>query len=337
MLLRYKLLIALSILALLIVLPLHSIVHSPNLSPASAHFGKVEIIAGDNLVKIAEKLEAARLVDNANKFIWACRVMRVEKMIPAGIFTIPFGLSNYEIVQRMLFHGMNTANVTFREGWSAGRIAGALQKKLGVDSTAFMNAVNDTVFTRGLGIEAPSLEGYLFPETYNLYLGADPYDVAKKMVGLFREKFTDSLKYRAFELGFSVNDILTLASIVEGEIIYTSEAPIVAGVYHNRLKRGMRLQADPTIQYIIPDGPRRLLLKDLKTESPYNTYLNKGLPPGPIGNPGMRAILGALYPKDIPYLYFVAKGDGYHYFNTTIEGHLADKRKFNRYRRRHKK
>ena len=337
MLLRYKLLIALSILALLVVLPLHSIVHSPNLSPASAHFGKVEIIAGDNLVKIAEKLEAARLVDNANKFIWACRIMRVEKMIPAGIFTIPFGLSNYELVQRMLFHGMNTANVTFREGWAAGRIAGELQKKLGVDSTVFMNAVNDTVFTRELGIEAPSLEGYLFPETYNLYLGADPYDVAKKMVGLFREKFTDSLKYRAFELEFSVNDILTLASIVEGEIIYASEAPIVAGVYHNRLKRGMRLQADPTIQYIIPDGPRRLLLEDLKIESPYNTYLNKGLPPGPIGNPGMRAILGALYPKDIPYLYFVAKGDGYHYFNTTIEGHLADKRKFNRYRRRLKK
>ena len=337
MLFRYKSLIALSILALVVILPLHSIVHSPNRTITSAHFGKVEIEAGDNLVRIAGKFEDAKLVDNAKRFVWACRIMRVEKMLPAGIFTIPFGLSNYELVQRMLFHGLNTANVTIREGWSARRIAGELQKKLGVDSTAFITVVNDTVFTQELGIEAPSLEGYLYPETYNFYLGMDPHEVMKKMVELFREKFADSLKYRAFELGFSVNEILTLASIVEGEIIYTSEAPIIAGVYHNRLKRGMRLQADPTIQYIIPDGPRRLLLNDLRVKSPYNTYLKKGLPPGPIGNPGMRAILGALYPKDVPYLYFVAKGNGYHYFNTTIEGHLADKRKFNRYRHKHKK
>ena len=334
MLLRYKILIALSLLALAFILPLYSIVYLPNGTPASRHFSKVEIAGGDNLQIIADRLYQAGLVDNANRFIWTCKLLRVERKFPAGIFTIPHGLSNYSLIKRMLLQGMNTANITVREGWTSRRIAKEVEKKLGVNSSAFMQAVNDSIFTRKLGIEAPSLEGYLFPETYNFYLGMDPYDIVKRMVSVFKKRFADSLKYRAFELGFSVNEIITLASIIEGEIIYSSEAPIVAAVYHNRLNRGMRLQADPTIQYIISGEPRRLYYKDLRIKSPYNTYLNSGLPPGPIGNPGMRAILAALYPQNAPYLYFVAKGNGYHYFNSTMEEHIAAKRKYKLYRRK---
>ena len=334
MLLKYKILILISLAVLTAVFPIYNIVYKPNARTHGGHFGKVIVEPGQALYVVAGLLENAGLVDDAERFIWAAKILRVETKIPAGIFTIPFGLSNRELIERMMFSDTNTENVTIKEGWPAKKIASVLQRECDIDSAAFMEAVFDSVFTHELGIEAPTLEGYLYPDTYNLYLGMNSYEVARKMVTEFKSIFTDSLKSRAFELGFSVNEIITMASIVEGEIIYSSEARIVSAVYHNRLKKQMRLQADPTIQYIIPDGPRRILYRDLKIDSPYNTYRRKGLPPGPIGNPGKRAIFAALYPKNVPYIYFVARGDGYHNFNTTIEGHLADKRKFDNYRRK---
>ena len=329
-----KTLAALSLIIVIFVLFSYRIVYRPNLSLSTGLLGRVEVKKGDDLRTVARNLEEAKLIDDAERFIWACRLMRVETGIPAGIFTIPYGLSNRELVMRMMYSSTNTGNITIREGWTAAKIAKELHKKIGIDSVGFLKVVNDQEFVKEMGLEAPSLEGYLFPETYNLYLGMDPKEAAGKMVEQFRNTFDDKMKFRAFELGFSVNQIVTLASIVEGEIIYSSEAPIVSGVYHNRLKVGMRLQADPTVQYIIPDSPRRLRYSDLKIESPYNTYRNKGLPPGPIGNPGYRALMGALYPADVPYIYFVAKGDGYHNFNVTSEEHIADKNKFDRYRRK---
>ena len=331
---KNKIIVILCIAITAITLPMHSILNRPNISSGKSAFAKVVIDKGDNLAEIANKLKTAKLVDSHDKFIWACRILRMEKGFPAGVFTIPYGLSNRELIRRMLFYGANTGNVTIKEGWRAEQIAGKIAKKIGVDSTAFMEAVRDSVFIKELGIEAPSLEGYLFPETYNLYLGAEPREAIKKMVAQFKKVFEPKLKYRAYQMGFSINQIITLASIIEGEIIFSSEAPLVSAVYHNRLKQGMRLQADPTIQYIITDGPRRLKYSDLKIDSPYNTYRRKGLPPGPVGNPGRRAIMAALYPAKVPYIYFVAKGDGYHYFNVTAEEHLADKRKFDEYRKK---
>ena len=128
-------------------------------------------------------------------------------------------------------------------------------------------------------------------------------------------------------------EVLTLASIIEGEAIYDRERPIISGVYHNRLNTGMRLQADPTIQYIIDESPRRLLNRDLKIDSPYNTYLYNGLPPGPINNPGLESIKAALYPESNDYFYFVARGDGYHTFSKTKEQHNKAKRDFQKVRR----
>ena len=130
-----------------------------------------------------------------------------------------------------------------------------------------------------------------------------------------------------------MSQAVTLASIIQGEVMQWDEASLISAVYHNRLKRRMPLEADPTIQYIISDGPRRLLKDDLKIDSPYNTYRYRGLPPGPINNPGKRAIIAALYPADVDYLYFVAQGDGSHSFNSTHDGHIRDKRKLSRLRR----
>jgi UPF0755 protein len=153
------------------------------------------------------------------------------------------------------------------------------------------------------------------------------------MVQEFWRQIPDSAEQRARELGMTLHEIITLASLVEGEAMVDSERAMIAGVYRNRLRRGMRLQADPTIQYIIPDGPRRLLKKDLQIESPYNTYLHAGLPPGPINNPGRKSIEAALYPRDVPYLYFVARGDGSHVFSVTMSQHVQAKRAFDRVRR----
>ena len=132
---------------------------------------------------------------------------------------------------------------------------------------------------------------------------------------------------------FTLNDIITLGSIIEGEAMIDSEMPIISSVYHNRLRTGMLLQADPTIQYIIPDGPRRLLNKDLEIDSPYNTYRYAGLPPGPISNPSKKAVIAALRPADTKYFYFVANGDGSHTFSPNLRQHLRAKQKFDRLRR----
>jgi UPF0755 protein len=136
------------------------------------------------------------------------------------------------------------------------------------------------------------------------------------------------LKIRAKELGFTTHQVITLASIVEGEAMYEDEKPRIAGVYLNRLKRNMPLEADPTIQYIIPDGPRRLYYKDLTIQSPYNTYLNKGLPPGPVNNPGKSSILAVLYPEKHKFLYFVSDGRGRHVFSKTYVEHLTAVRRY---------
>jgi UPF0755 protein len=138
-------------------------------------------------------------------------------------------------------------------------------------------------------------------------------------------------------MGMTETEVLTLASIIEGEAIYDRERSIISGVYHNRLQMGMRLQADPTIQYIIEGSPRRLLNKDLQIKSPYNTYLNDGLPPGPINNPGIESIRAALNPAETNYLYFVAKGDGYHTFSKTKAEHNKAKRQFQKVRREAKR
>ena len=153
-------------------------------------------------------------------------------------------------------------------------------------------------------IKSNSFEGYLFPDTYLLPEDVDAEGVIDKMVSEYNKNITSSMRKRMIELGLSEGEVLTLASIIEGEAIYDTERPRISGVYHNRLKKRMRLQADPTIQYIIEDSPRRLLNKDLKIKSPYNTYLNYGLPPGPINNPGIESIKAALYPEQIDFLFF---------------------------------
>ena len=186
-------------------------------------------------------------------------------------------------------------------------------------------------------MDSDNLEGYLFPETYYFFDGEKERSVIKRLVKEYKKFWSNENIARANSINLTQHQIFTLASIIEGEAIYDSERPIISAVYHNRLKKGMKLQADPTVQYIIKDGPRRLLNKDLKIKSPYNTYLYRGLPPGPINSPGFASLKAALYPDENDFLYFVAKGNGYHTFSKNEKEHERAKRAFQRVRRKVKK
>lgn len=295
---------------------------------------KVTIPEGASLTYITDILVEKEIVTNKQMFVIATQLMGYSNRIPAGMFALQDANNNRSIVKQLVSNNQAMIRVTILEGWTIKEVSQNLGESLGLSSEIISSLCYDQQFLNELGIKANSLEGYLFPDTYLfLEIEDDPKEILKQIVNEFNTVFNDNLIERANEIGFSVNEILTIASIIEGEAIFDSEREIISAVYHNRLNVRMPLQADPTIQYIIDDGPRRLSLEDLKIESPYNTYLHQGLPPGPISNPGRASILAALYPDDNDYLFFVARGDGYHTFTRTIEEHNRAKQEFQKVRR----
>ena len=264
----------------------------------------------------------------------AVKIIGHEKNIPAGTYMLRNARSNRGIIQQLIYGAPSLKNVTVLEGWTMYNVAEVLDQKIGVNKKKFLQLCRDQQLVKLFELDGNSFEGYLFPDTYYFAEGLDAIVVLNKMVTEFKENMTLSMKVRAEELGMSQLEIITLASIIEGEAIYDDERATISAVYHNRLEKGMRLQADPTIQYIIEGGPRRLLNEDLKIKSEYNTYLISGLPPGPINNPGKESIIAALYPAVNDYIYFVARGDGYHTFSKTEKEHNRAKRKFQEVRRR---
>lgn len=297
----------------------------------------LKISKGLSFYSIINLLQKNEIISNSFKLKSTARLLNLRSKLKAGKYEIQGGISSYALLKQLTEGKVAVERVRILEGIRAKQIAGILQQRTEIDSARFMQFVNDPNFVKTLGIEAKTLEGYLFPDTYNFYWGMKSEDIISMMVNEFKINFNDSLRTRAAEQGRSVVEVLTLASIIEGEAVVDSERSTVSAVYHNRLKRGMRLQADPTIQYIIEDGPRRLLKRDLEIDSPYNTYKYKGLPPGPINNPGLASIKASLYPKKVNHLYFVANGDGSHTFSRTLKEHLRAKTKFDQYRRKIKR
>ena len=295
---------------------------------------EINIPRGTSLSEIGNILQEKNVINNKRTFTMAVKTLGHEKNIPAGTYTLRNARSNRRIIQQLVYGAPSLKNVTVLEGWMMDDIAAALEQKIGINKKKFLRLCKDQELVKLFELDGNSFEGYLFPDTYYFAEGLDAIVVLTKMVNEFKENMTLSMKVRAEELGMSQLEIITLASIIEGEAIYDDERATISAVYHNRLEKGMRLQADPTIQYIIEDGPRRLLNEDLKIESEYNTYLNSGLPPGPINNPGKESLIAALYPAVNDYIYFVARGDGYHTFSKTKKEHNKAKRKFQKVRRR---
>jgi UPF0755 protein len=293
----------------------------------------VRIPPGVSFSWVCNQLVEQGLVRDRGALVFLARLMGIDRKLAAAEVTFEPGMSIWGMVWKLRQSKPWATNVTIPEGLTVKQIAGILYQKVGIDSVVFMKAVADSGLIRELGIDTPDLEGFLFPDTYNLYYEVASKQVVRRMAMRFRQVWVDSMTIKARELGWSVRQAVTMASIIQGEVKVMEEAPMVSSVYHNRLQAGMLLQADPTIQYIIPDGPRRLTNGDLVIDSPYNTYLHAGLPPGPINNPGLQAMMAALYPADSKYLYFVARGDGSHSFNEDENGHWRDKMQLEKIRR----
>ena len=295
---------------------------------------KVTIPHGSSLTHISEILLEKGLITNQQMFILGTRLMGYSNKIPAGIFALQDANNNRQIVKQLVENNQSMIKVTILEGWTINDVAQILSDELGLSKEIISNLCYDEQFISELGFTANSLEGYLFPDTYLfLEIEKDPKAIIGQIVAEFNEIFDDDMVVQAEAFGYTKHEIITIASIIEGEAIFDSEREIISAVYHNRLKRNMLLQADPTVQYIISDGPRRLSLDDLRIDSPYNTYIYQGLPPGPICNPSRSSIMAALYPDDNDYLFFVARGDGYHTFTRTIDEHNRAKREFQKVRR----
>ena len=292
----------------------------------------VTVERGMTPVRIARLLRDNKIIQNSGRFIWAAKLLGVARQLQAGRYFFQGRVNNYQILKKIAEGAVVTDRITFPEGIRATQIAALLEEKMGIKAGDFMNRVSDRGLVRSLGLEADSFEGYLFPDTYQFYTDATPNEIIKKMVARFKEQYSDSLRMTASKQGLTTQDIVILASIVEGEAIIDSERPVIAAIYINRLKMGMALQACPTVQYLLPEGPRRLLKSDLEIDSPYNTYKYRGLPPGPVNNPGMKSILAVLNPAEVDYLYLVANGDGSHTFSKNMEDHLKAKRHLDRIR-----
>ena len=298
---------------------------------------KVTINHGTTLSNISEKLNKKGLVSNKWVFEFLTKIKGLERSMQAGTFTVFNVHTNSEVINNIVFGSPDRRKITFLEGWNMNQVARHLSYELNFNYSEVLKLMSDEELIQELKVNSNTLEGYLFPETYYFFEGVDKISVIKRLVREHKKFWNDANLSKADSLGFTPYEIITLASIIEGEAIYDSERSIISAVYHNRLKIGMKLQADPTVQYIIDDGPRRLLNKDLRIISPYNTYMNQGLPPGPINSPGEQSLIAALSPQDNDYLYFVAKGDGYHTFSKNEKEHERAKRAFQRVRKKVKK
>jgi UPF0755 protein len=327
-----SILLALCLLVVLFGSALVYCVYWPFFAHKNAPSIEVTVHWGAAFSTVAEELQERGVIRSAKELTLTANIFKKTQKLRVGRFALRKGISNHAVLWALLEGPQTLINLTLPDGYDSRRYAGIIQKHLEIDSSRIMALVHDSSFVASLGIDAPSLEGYLYPETYRLTFGLRAEQILQLLVQQFRAHIPDSLR-RGSSASLDFNQILTLASIIEGEAMVDDEMPTISSVYHNRLKLGMRLQADPTIQYLIPDGPRRLLKHDLTINSPYNTYLYSGLPPAPINNPGRNAILAALYPAETNFLFFVAIGNGRHTFSQNYQQHLMAKRSFDRVRK----
>tara|TARA_A100001388_G_scaffold93671_1_gene67930 strand:- start:266 stop:1255 length:990 start_codon:yes stop_codon:yes gene_type:complete len=285
----------------------------------------ITIEKGMSLNSVSNLLLENEIIVNQNIFKLKVITRGLASKIPTGRFLIDGKISDALLIDLIFNKGPIKLKLTIPEGSQSKNLFKDINTLLNTDYD-FNKYFNSTEILEQYKVDASSLEGYLYPDTYYLYHDSSPEEIIDILLSEFWKKFDESLQDRANQLGFSVHEVVTLASIIEGEAMLDSERSTISSVYHNRLKINMKLQADPTIQYIIPGPPKTLSNRDLRIKSDYNTYQNYGLPPGPINNPGIASIKAALYPKDTNFLFFVAQGDGSHAFTTNEKDHEEAKR-----------
>jgi UPF0755 protein len=302
---------------------------------SSAQSARVILPQGASFSAVTDSLRAHGVVSSPRRFKLLARIRGVDRTVHAGVYEFPAGTSEWTVLG-MLAKGKKAAlRFTVPEGLTIQEVAALAAERLGIPEDSFVAAGRDGKAASAiLGMPVPSFEGFLRPETYILPADINAGELVRLMAEGFKAEWRPAWDARLDSLEMNRLELVTLASIVEGEARADDERETIAGVYRNRLRIGMALQADPTVQYAISlkRGRRksRLFQKDYQFKSPYNTYLNPGLPPGPVNSPSRRSLEAALYPADVRYLYFVAGPDGRHVFSRTYNEHLRAIRKIRR-------
>ena len=288
---------------------------------------------GQGVGEISRRLAREGFIGTPAKFRLLARIKGADKHIKAGEYRLSAGMTPKEILDVFTSGRVFLHKLTIPEGYTIRQIATLIQAAGLGTKEAFVLSATDPEFAGEMGIPGDTFEGYLYPETYHFPKGISEKDMIKAMVARLRKVISSKWEKRAAELGMSLHQVLTLASIIEKETGSAFERPMISSVFHNRLKKRMRLESDPTVIYGIPNFNGNLTRKDLRTRTPYNTYRIKGLPRGPIANPGFASIEAALYPNTSDYLYFVSKKDSTHHFSTNIRDHNKAVRKYQLKRR----
>jgi UPF0755 protein len=288
---------------------------------------RVTLPPGASFSAVTDSLHAHGVISSPIWFKLLARVRGLDRSVRAGIYEFSSGTSSWTVLDILAEGKAVSLRLTVPEGLTILELAHLASERVGMPEDSVLAAARDTAAAHALlGFSVQSFEGFLHPETYSLSVATRPADLVRTMAEGFKNQWEPEWTSRLDTLGMTKLQVVTLASIVEGEARADDEREIIAGVYYNRLRIGMALQADPTIQYAIAlkTGNRkpRLYEKDYHFPSPYNTYLHPGLPPGPVNSPGRRSIEATLYPARVPYLYFVAGPDGRHIFSRTYDEHL---------------
>lgn len=292
---------------------------------------RVLIPVGASFRTAADSLARAGIIESPRLFRLYASARHRDRDVKAGTYLLQRGIRWAEVLDAVTRGKGLVHTVTVPEGWDLGEIVPLLSRALGVPSDSVIVAVRDTALVVRVGAEGPTLEGYLFPDTYSFPDGTTARLAVAEMVHQFERSWKPQWDSARQIQGMSRHDIVTLASIIEKEARLPEERPVISAVYHNRLRRGMLLQADPTVQYALGRHVDRLLFKDLDVASAYNTYRHPGLPPGPIASPGAASLEAAAEPADVAYLYFVAAPDGHHEFRSTFAEHTAARKQLRRH------
>jgi len=299
--------------------------------PGSTEAVYVEIPAGSSTREVAELLKKVHVIKDANFFRYFARYRKLDAQLKGGEYELNAGMTPDQILMKLSRGETVVRRFTVPEGFTVAQVADLLASKGLVVREQFQKAaavskLNASYLPSGVELAQP-LEGYLFPSTYDYKPGVTEEQILAMMFARWEQNFGSDLRARAKEVGLTVHEVMILASIIEKEAQVAGERPVIAGVYLNRLQIGMKLDADPTVRYAAGLGPEEdLKAADMEIESPYNTYRQAGLPPGPIAAPGLASMKAALYPQAHDFWYFVAKADGSgeHYFAKTLDEQEAN-------------
>lgn len=271
------------------------------------------------LDELTELLADSSLINSPSEFKWAAKLLG-WKRFHRGHYVVDRGYQYDEFLSKLARGIQDPISITILPGRSIKEVTGMISRKIKFDSLAFHRAITDSAYLSNFGLQKKDVIGRMYPNTYSVYWTSTPKAFFERIIGEFDQAVIAPNRKRFKALDRSINDIITLASIVEWEARNQEEKPIISGLYWNRLERGMRLQADPTVNFAVGER-RRLLYKDYQIDHPYNTYIHRGLPPGPITNPDLASIEAALQPEEHNYLYMVATPEGEHAFSTTFKEH----------------